>query len=68
MKPQAFDYWSWWRHAVTEIKIQPEQAWKLDFVEIHKLINSSSQVDDLSVMLNYERAQNGASKKWLQNH
>ena len=52
--------------AVTELKIQPDQAWKLDFVEIHKLINTSASASDLSVMLNYERVQNGASKKWLQ--
>jgi len=62
-----FDYWQWWRISVTELNIQPEQAWKLDFVEIHKLINTKSSVSDLSVMLNYKRILNGASKKWLQD-
>lgn len=61
-----FDYWSWWRTAVKDLKIQPDQAWKMDFIEINKLINQDKKFNDVSIMLNYEREQNGASKEWLQ--
>ena len=53
--------------AVKDLKIQPSQAWELDFVELHVLINQDNSTDDLSVMLNFERVMNGADKKWLHN-
>jgi len=56
------------RLCVNDLNIQPEQAWKLDIVDIVHLINAPEQAADLSVMLNFERIQNGASKEWLQNH
>ena len=46
--------------------MQPDQAWALDCVEIIKLINGKDESQDLSIMLNYERVRNGASKEWLQ--
>ena len=63
-----FDYWSWWRLCVKEFNISPSEAWSLDMVEIKNLINESNNPIDTSVMLNYERVKNGASKRWLQNH
>ncbi len=53
---------------VNDLKIQPSEAWGLDFVEINKLINQEQKQDDLSVMLNFERKLNGATKEWLQSH
>jgi len=53
---------------VNELKIAPSEAWKLDVIEVTKLLNQQSKADDLSVMLNFERIQNGASKQWLLNH
>ena len=51
---------------VNDLKMAPSEAWSIDIVEFsHLLDNSSSNKDDLSVMLNFERIQNGASKKWL---
>lgn len=68
-KAFTFDFWEWFRICVNRLKIQPSEAWHLDFQEIKYLLEIENKVQtDLSVMLNYERIQNGASKKWLQNH
>lgn len=40
----------------------------MDMVEVSQLLNKPSNHDDISVMLNFERLQNGASKKWLQSN
>lgn len=54
---------------VNVLKISPSEAWQLDVVEFAQLLDSQDdKKDDLSVMLNFERVQNGASKKWLQAH
>lgn len=51
---------------VNDLKISPSEAWKLDVIEFSHLINNTSNdKEDLSVMLNFERIQNGAAKKWL---
>jgi hypothetical protein len=47
------------------MSIAPSEAWLLDLVEIHYLSDEKNETPDLSVMLNFERAQNGASKQWL---
>ena len=67
LKPFLFDFWAWFEYAVNELKIQPSESWSLDLVEINKLAKKvqSNQIDT-SIMLNYERIKNGASKKWLQ--
>ena len=63
-----FDYWGWWKVCVNQLSISPTEAWKLDFVEVKKLLGQEDKTMDLSVMLNYERAANGASKEWLQKN
>lgn len=40
----------------------------MDFVEISNLIDNHKPNIDTSLMLNYERVQNGAPKKWLQKN
>ena len=62
-----FDYWGWWK-ACVDRQISPSEAWKLDFVEVRKLLEQEDKSMDLSIMLNYERAANGASKTWLQKN
>lgn len=48
------------------MKIQPSEAWRLDFVELMQLTNQeSNNKSDISIMLNFERKANGASKQWL---
>ena len=48
------------------MKIQPSEAWKLDFVELMHLTGQESKSpNDISTMLNFERKQNGASLHWL---
>jgi hypothetical protein len=62
-----FDFWEWFRICVKQLKIQPSEAWRMDFKEIQYLLEIERKTSpDLSVMLNYERIQNGASKEWLQ--
>ena len=61
-----FDYWSWWKLAVSKLNIQPDKAWKLDFVELMKLTERKQSNIDTSIMLNFERTRNGASRQWLQ--
>jgi len=54
---------------VSDLSIAPSEAWKLDIVEIAQInFNASNEKADMSVMLNFERIHNGASKQWLQNH
>lgn len=64
MKP--FDYWGWWSYCVKELKIPPSEAWRMDYVEISHLLESPKSDIDISLMLNYERVQNGAKQEWLQ--
>ena len=61
-----FDHFAWWRVLVKEYKIQPSEAWQMDFEEIKVLAEiSTEQKQDLSFMLNYERKQNGAGEDIL---
>lgn len=67
IKPFKFNYWQWFKVCVNELKMQPSEAWALDFVEIYHLFDLGSKSDiDISLMLNFERIQNGASREWLQ--
>ena len=64
-----FNYWSWFKVCVKHINIQPSEAWGLDFVEASQLVNEEKKEEiDLTIMLNFERVKNGASKQWLQNN
>ncbi len=57
------------KRCVNELKISPSEAWKMDVVEfIHLVSENKKPKDDASVMLNFERVQNGASKEWLQKN
>lgn len=69
-EPFKFNYWSWFNAAVKQLKLTTNDAWSLDFVEIYNLFDlNDKQENDTSIMLNFERVQNGASKEWLtQNH
>lgn len=52
---------------VRELNIAPSEVLKLDFVEVIHLLDRNLKSDmDLSLMLNFERIKNGASKEWLQ--
>tara|TARA_R110000787_G_C13224207_1_gene426521 strand:- start:24 stop:188 length:165 start_codon:yes stop_codon:yes gene_type:complete len=54
---------------VNELKIAPSEAWKLDIAEVVQLLdNQSDSSIDTSIMLNFERIKNGASKQWLQKN
>jgi hypothetical protein len=54
---------------VTHLKIPPSEAWNLDIVEIHHLLDNKESKDiDCSIMLNFERIKNGADKLWLQKN
>jgi hypothetical protein len=54
---------------VTHFKVAPSEAWGLDIVDIYHLLeNKDSESIDTSIMLNFERVQNGADKAWLQKH
>ena len=64
-KLSKFNYWAWWKYCTSEIKIPPSEVWGLDFVEIKNLVDAKNTNADLSLMLNYERVKNGASKQWL---
>ena len=49
-----------------DLKIQPSEAWGMDFVELVYLSgHENKQSSDLSVMLTAERKINGASHEWL---
>ena len=65
--PVVFNHWSWFKASIKELKISPSEAWKLDFVELMHLfdhVEVAKQIDT-SLMLNFERVTNGASKEWL---
>lgn len=53
---------------VNDLKIAPSEVWNLDMLEITHLSNIQKSNIDTSLMLNFERKQNGASQEWLQNH
>ena len=66
MQEFEFDYKSYWRLCVKEFKIQPSEAWSLDFAEVKVLAEvEPKETQDLSLMLNYERMDNGATPEWL---
>ena len=66
MQAFEFDYKSYWRLCVKEYNIQPSEAWSLDFAEVKCLAEvQDKEEQDISLMLNYERMDNGASAEWL---
>jgi len=66
LKPFNFDHFGYWKFCVKELKIQPSEAWQLDFVEIQCLAElKGGGEQDLSLMLNYERKRNGATNEFL---
>ena len=61
-----FDFFGYWKYCVKELKIQPSEAWGLDFIEVKMLTEIKEKPSqDLSLMLNYERRANGASNEFL---
>jgi len=66
LKAFDFDHFGYWKFCVKELKIQPSEAWGLDFVEIKYLADlDEANKQDLSLMLNYERKRNGATNEFL---
>ena len=64
-----FDFFGYWKYCVKELKIQPSEAWHLDFVEIKCLAElKGGPSQDLSLMLNFERKRNGATNEFLCMH
>tara|TARA_R110001632_G_scaffold76656_1_gene173889 strand:+ start:557 stop:736 length:180 start_codon:yes stop_codon:yes gene_type:complete len=54
------------RLCVRQLGISPSEAWKLDIIDINQLVNNENKEEiDTSIMLNYQRQLNGASKEWL---
>lgn len=53
---------------VNDLKIPPSEVWYLDMLEITHLSNMKQSNIDTSLMLNFERKQNGASQEWLQKN
>ena len=69
MNDFSFDFFAYWKACITEMKIQPSEAWTLDFNEIKYLFDlKSEQKQDTSLMLNFERKQNGATNEFLNMH
>ena len=68
MSPNALtvDFWAFYTKLVKDIGIAPSEAWNLDLLECFKLLDIKLETkQDLSLMLNYKRLQNGASYNWL---
>lgn len=68
MSPNALtvDFWAFYTKLVKDIGIAPSEAWNLDLLECFKLLDLKLETkQDLSLMLNYKRLQNGASYNWL---
>ena len=65
MQPFKTDYWGYFKYSVKLLNISPSEAWNLDMVEIDCLSENKDTSLDLTIMLNYEREKNGASKEWL---
>lgn len=61
----SVDYWGYFKYCVKELKISPSESWRLDLVEISHLSDNKQNNIDLTVMLNFERKINGATKEWL---
>ena len=60
------DYWRVFKICVNHLKIAPSEAWKLDIVDVIQLLDQDDKTEiDTSIMLNYQRISNGASKSWL---
>jgi hypothetical protein len=64
-KPFNIDYWSFFRYCVKDLNVAPSEAWNLDLVEINHLAEQKKSNIDISLMLNFERKQNGATSEWL---
>ncbi len=68
-RPAPTDFWGLYKICVKDMGINPSEVWNLDLIEITYLLDSGNKQEmDTSIMLNFERARNGASKKWLQSH
>ena len=68
VKPSTFDYWLYFDLCVNHLKIQPSEAWKMDYVEVANLVTRDvPQEIDLSFMLNFQRKENGGDLSLL-NH
>ncbi len=64
----TFDYFSWWKYAVNELKISPSEAWKLDYIELKLLTNQDDKsIQDTSFMVNAQRKLNGMGEDELKN-
>jgi hypothetical protein len=64
--PFNFDFFGYWKHCVNHLKIQPSEAWNMDFVEIKCIAEmQGNDKQDLSLMLNFERKRNGATNEFL---
>ena len=65
-KQEPHDYWGLFRICVRQLNISPSEAWRLDIVDIIQLLDNENKEEiDTSIMLNYQRQLNGASKEWL---
>tara|TARA_R110000868_G_scaffold162439_1_gene393698 strand:- start:36851 stop:37093 length:243 start_codon:yes stop_codon:yes gene_type:complete len=64
-----FDYFAWWKHAVTSFNISPTEAWKLDCCELSCLIGAEQKSNqDGSFMINVQRKANGMSDEEVLNN
>ena len=63
-----FDYFSWWKHAVSVLNVAPSEAWGLDYVELAILSDiKPKQHQDGSHMVNAKRKMNGMLQSDLKN-
>ena len=68
MRQDSFDYFSWWRYAVTTLSIAPSEAWNLDYCELSILSESTSKSrQDGSLMVNAQRRINGMLESEVKN-
>lgn len=62
-----FDFWACWRSLVNN-GIPPSEAWNMDFIEMSQMVNVEPSASDTSMVLYYQRQQNGAPKECLQRN
>ena len=63
-----FDYFSWWKYAVTVHSISPSEAWNLDYCELSILGDFPPKSNqDGSFMVNAQRKLNGMSESEVLN-
>ena len=68
MQYNDFDYFGWWKACVVDMKISPEQAWQLDFLELSILFDiKSKHYQDGSMTVNEKRILNGMPRGDLKN-